>query len=99
MKALKFLCVKALKAFIKSFEAPQRSVKMKIEVNFFLFVQDRGGKGKFLFPLISSESLRIQESFSSSDTNIDTIYVLWYNIELEIWRHSLTSTDLWTRLA
>ena len=52
MKALKALCVKALKAFIKSFEAPQRSVKMKIEVNFFLFVQDRGGKGKFLFPLI-----------------------------------------------
>ena len=27
--------MKALKAFIKPFEAPQRSVKMKIEVNFY----------------------------------------------------------------
>ena len=28
--------MKALKAFIKPFEAPQRSVKVKISVNFFL---------------------------------------------------------------
>ena len=27
--------MKALKAFIKPFEAPQRSVKIKIELNFF----------------------------------------------------------------
>ena len=28
--------MKALKAFIKPFEAPQRSVKIKIQVNFFI---------------------------------------------------------------
>ena len=32
------------KTFINSFEAPQRSVKIKIKVNFFLFVQDLGGR-------------------------------------------------------
>ena len=37
--------MKALKAFIKPFEAPQRSVKIKIEVDFFIFVWDRGEKG------------------------------------------------------
>ena len=40
--------MKALKAFIKRFEAPQRSVEIKIQVNFypnvnFLNAQDRKG--------------------------------------------------------
>ena len=40
--------MKAFKAFIKPFEAPQRSVKMKIKVNFQFdttFRNARGGKG------------------------------------------------------
>ena len=37
--------MKTLKAFIKPFEAPQKSVKTKISVNFFLVVRDWGGKG------------------------------------------------------
>ena len=37
--------MKAFKTFIKSFEAPQRGVKIKIYVNFFLFVRDWDGKG------------------------------------------------------
>ena len=40
--------MKALKVFIKTFEAPQRSLKIKIEVNFYFkltFWNDRGGKG------------------------------------------------------
>ena len=36
--------MKALKAFIKPFETPQRSVKIKIYVYFF-FLRDRDGKG------------------------------------------------------
>ena len=38
--------MKALKAFIKPFEAPQRSVKIKIEVNFYLtnFLNAQDGK-------------------------------------------------------
>ena len=35
----------ALKAFLKPFEAPRRSVKIKIELNFFLCVRDWDGKG------------------------------------------------------
>ena len=40
---------KSLKAFIKHFEAPQRSVKIKIQLNFYFnktFRNSRGGKGK-----------------------------------------------------
>ena len=33
------------KAFIKPFEAPQRRVKIKISVDFFFVVRDRGGNG------------------------------------------------------
>ena len=36
--------MKTLKAFIKPSEAPQRSVKIKLYVNFFLFVGDWDGK-------------------------------------------------------
>ena len=35
----------SFKAFIKPFEASQRSVKIKISLNFFLFVRDWDGKG------------------------------------------------------
>ena len=35
----------AFKAFMKPFEAPQRSVRVKILSYFSLFVQDRDGKG------------------------------------------------------
>ena len=35
---------KALKAFIETFDAPQRILKIKILSYFFLFVRDRGGK-------------------------------------------------------
>ena len=35
----------SIKIKIKPFEAPQRSVKIKILREFFLFVRDRGGKG------------------------------------------------------
>ena len=34
-----------IKASIKPFQAPQRSVKIKIYLNFFLFVRDWDGKG------------------------------------------------------
>ena len=40
--------MKVLKAFIKPFEAPQRSVKVKIKVNIYFntnFCNARGGKG------------------------------------------------------
>ena len=40
--------MKALKAFIKPFEAPQRSVKIKIQVNFYFnstFWNAQGEKG------------------------------------------------------
>ena len=40
--------MKALKALIKPFEAPQRSVTIKIEVNFYFnttFLNARGGEG------------------------------------------------------
>ena len=37
--------MKASKAFIKPFERPQRSVKIKILINFSFFVGDRDGKG------------------------------------------------------
>ena len=40
--------MKALKAFIKPFEAPQRSVKIKIEVNFYFkinLLNAQDGKG------------------------------------------------------
>ena len=40
--------MKALKAFIKPFQAPQRSVKMKIELNFYFnttFTNARDVKG------------------------------------------------------
>ena len=40
--------MKAFKAFIKSFEAPQRSVKIKTYLNFFLFVGDWDGKDYLL---------------------------------------------------
>ena len=43
--------MKALKAFIKRFEGPQRSVKIKIQVNFYFnktFYNARDGKGYFL---------------------------------------------------
>ena len=52
-----FLCgatkgfMKAFKAFIKPFEAPQRSVKIKILVNFYFnttFCNERGGKGQYV---------------------------------------------------
>ena len=33
-----------LKAFIETFDAPQRILKIKILSYFFLFVRDRGGK-------------------------------------------------------
>ena len=36
--------MKTFNAFIKPFEAPQRNVRIKIQVN-FRFVQDRDGKG------------------------------------------------------
>ena len=36
--------MKAFKAFIKHFEAPQRIVKIKIQVSTFLFVRDRAEK-------------------------------------------------------
>ena len=42
--------MKALKAFIKRFEGPQRSVKIKIQVNFYFnktFYNARDGKGYF----------------------------------------------------
>ena len=39
--------MKAFKAFIEPFEGKQRSVKIKISVN-FLFVRDRDWKGQFL---------------------------------------------------
>ena len=32
--------MKALKVFVKPFEVPQRKVKIKIYLNFFVFVQD-----------------------------------------------------------
>ena len=37
--------MKAFKAFIKPFEVPQRSVEIKIQVNFLSSSWDRGGKG------------------------------------------------------
>ena len=43
--------MKALNAFIKPFEAPQRSVKIKISVNFYFnstFLNARGGKSSDL---------------------------------------------------
>ena len=36
--------MKAFKAFIKSFEAPQRSVKIKIKVNFFCSSRIEAGR-------------------------------------------------------
>ena len=36
--------MQALNTFIKPFEAPQRSVKIKIQLNIFLFVRDLDGK-------------------------------------------------------
>ena len=48
-RSIIFLTLPALciirKAFIKPFEAPQKSVKIKILVNFSLIVRDRDGKG------------------------------------------------------
>ena len=37
--------MKAFKAFIKTFKAPQRSVKIKIEINFFSFRPGLGQEG------------------------------------------------------
>ena len=36
---------KVLKAYIKHFEAPKKSVKIKIQLNFFLLVRDWDGEG------------------------------------------------------
>ena len=36
--------MKTFKAFIKPFEAPQKSVKIKIQIIFFFFVRDQGEK-------------------------------------------------------
>ena len=36
--------MKALKAFIKSFEAPQRSVEMKIQLNFYFNIAFRNAR-------------------------------------------------------
>ena len=47
MKVLKVL-IKVLKTFIKSFEAPHGSVKIKIQVNIFFLIQliEMQGAGK-----------------------------------------------------
>ena len=37
--------MKAFKAFLKPYEAPQGSEKIKMLSKFFLYVRDRGGKG------------------------------------------------------
>ena len=49
MAPQKVLFIKALKAFIKPFEAPQRSVKLKISVNIYFdttFWNAQDGKRK-----------------------------------------------------
>ena len=52
----------ALKGFIKPFEAPQRSVKIKF--TFFLFVRDCDGKGESMF-LVNPQT---SKSMTSSKT-------------------------------
>ena len=48
MKALKVSkgFMKALRAFIKPFEAPQRSVKIKIELNFYFNAAFRNARDR-----------------------------------------------------
>ena len=56
--------MKALKAFIRLFEAPQRSAKIKISVNFYFtttFWNEQGGKVKC--PLLLFEASSASEAF------------------------------------
>ena len=47
--------MKAYKAFIKPFEAPQRSAKLKIQHKFLLFVRDWAGLGRVGLKVMKKE--------------------------------------------
>ena len=71
--------MKALKAFMKPFEGPQSSVKIKIEVNFYInttFWNARGGMGKYF-------KWNLKSILSSIRSNS-------LNMRNEIWWQSLT---------